>query len=46
MQVGMYDCMMSESESELGNQLSGTLQKSSKQNMRTRVSVYVYVYED
>ncbi len=29
--VGMYACMRSESESELGNQLSGILRKSNKQ---------------
>jgi hypothetical protein len=31
MHVGMYDHMRSESESELGNQLSGMLKKASKQ---------------
>jgi hypothetical protein len=29
--AGMYDCMRSESESALGNQLSGILRKASKQ---------------
>jgi hypothetical protein len=31
MHVGMYDCMRSESESELANQLSGILRKTNKQ---------------
>jgi hypothetical protein len=31
MHVGMYDCMRSESEPELGNQLSGILRKASNQ---------------
>ncbi len=31
MHVGMYDCMRYESESELGNQLSGVLTKANKQ---------------
>jgi hypothetical protein len=31
MHVGMYACMRSESESELGNQLSGRLRKANKQ---------------
>ena len=31
MHVGKYDCMRSESESELGNQLSGILRKANKQ---------------
>ena len=31
MHVGLYACMRSESESELGNQLSGILRKASKQ---------------
>ena len=31
MHVGMYDCMRSASESELGNQLSGILRKENKQ---------------
>ena len=30
MHVGMYDCMRSESESELGSQLSGILRKANK----------------
>jgi hypothetical protein len=30
MNVGMYDCKRSESESELGNQLSGILRKENK----------------
>ena len=47
MHVGMYDCMRSESESELGNKLSGILRKTNKQtNMHNCVSVYVYVYEE
>jgi hypothetical protein len=32
MHVGMYDCMRSESESELGNQLSGILRKEKKKH--------------
>ncbi len=31
MHVGLYDCMRSESESELGNQRSSMLRKSNKQ---------------
>ncbi len=31
MHVGMYDCMRSDSESELGNHLSGILRKAKKQ---------------
>ena len=47
MHVGMYDCMRSESESELGNQLSGILNKTNKQtNMHNCVSVYACVYEE
>ena len=42
MHVGMYDCMRSESESELANQLSGIL-KQTDTNMHTCVSVYVNV---
>jgi hypothetical protein len=44
--VGMYDCMRSEreSDSELGNELSGILRR---RKMHTCVSVYVYVvYEE
>jgi hypothetical protein len=55
MHNGMYDCMRSESESELGNQLSGILRKANKKaavrypqkskqtNMHTCVSVNVCV---
>ena len=47
MHVGMYDCMRSASESELGNQLAGTLNKTNKQtNKHNCVSVYVCVYEE
>ncbi len=46
MHVGMYDCMRSEIESELGNPLSGILRKSKQTNMHTCVSVYVCVYEE
>ena len=46
MHVGMYDCMRSASESELGNQLSGILNRTNKQTcMHKCVSVYVYVHE-
>ena len=45
MHVGMYDCMRSESESELGHQLSGILRKPHKQTC-ILVSVYVCVYEE
>ena len=31
MHVCMYDCMRSENESELGNQLAGVLRKANKQ---------------
>ncbi len=31
MHAGLYDCMRSESESELGNRLSGILRKASTQ---------------
>jgi len=31
MHVGMYDCMRSESESELGNPQSGILRKTNKE---------------
>jgi hypothetical protein len=43
----MCDCMRSESESELGNQLSRILTKANRQktNMHTCVSVYEYVSE-
>jgi hypothetical protein len=44
MHVGMYDCMRSESESELGNRLSGILRQ--EKNMHTCVSVHVGVYEE
>ncbi len=43
MYVGMYDCMRSESESELANPLSGILRKTNKQTS-IRVSVYACVY--
>ncbi len=42
MHVGMYDCMRSESESELGNQLSGILRKTSKQTcILVRLCMYL-----
>jgi hypothetical protein len=40
--VGMYDCMRSESESELCNQLSGTLRKANKQKC-TLVCLCMYM---
>ncbi len=43
MHAGMYDCMRSESESALGNQLSGRLRKA---NIHICVSLYVCVYEE
>ncbi len=46
MHVGMYDCMRSESESELANQLSGILRKIKQTNIHTCVSVYACVYEE
>ena len=47
MHAGMHDCMRSESESELGTQLSGILNKTNKQtNMHDCVSVYACVYEE
>ncbi len=45
MHVGMYDCMRSESESELGRQMSSVPRKAYKQTY-IPVSVYVYVYEE
>ena len=45
MHVGKYDCMRSESESELANQLSGILRKANKQTC-ILVSVYIYVYTE
>jgi hypothetical protein len=43
--AGMYDCMRSESESELANHLSGILRVIKQKNMHTCVSVYVCVHE-
>jgi hypothetical protein len=43
MHAGMYDCMRNESESALGNQLSGRLRKA---NIHICVSLYVHVYEE
>jgi hypothetical protein len=41
MHVGMYDCMRSESESELGNKLSGILRKA-----KTKITnMYIYIHE-
>jgi hypothetical protein len=40
-----HSCMRSDTESELGNQLSGKLRKSNKQTCYC-VSVYVYVYTE
>jgi hypothetical protein len=41
MHVGMYDCMRSESESELGNQLSGILRNANKE---TSIPVCLCMY--
>ena len=40
--VGVYDCMRSESDSELGNKLSGILRKSNKQTC-TLVCLCMYI---
>jgi hypothetical protein len=47
MHVGMYDCGSTESESELGNQLSSVLRKANKQTcILVCLCIYIYVYEE
>ncbi len=44
MHAGMYDCMRSDSESELANHLSGILRKANKQtNVPVCLCMYVCV---